>query len=178
MAALTSGKALTHQLQTDTLLMPVAAGVRIFPGALVCSNFRGFAVPAADEAYYVFEGIAMHPCDVNGSHQRLTNDEADNRLGDDGDIYIKVQRRGRVRVVSEDAAAQAYMSCRCYIVDDQTVAVVPASTTHEILCGRMDRLISASEIEMSIDCRTHCTSKESIVTSTAAEATTTTTGQA
>ncbi len=178
MTALTSGKALAHQLQTDTLLIPVAGGVRIFPGALVCTNYQGFAVPAADEAYFVFEGFCMHPCDVNGSHLRLTNDEADNRLGDDGDIYIKVQRRGRVRVHSEDAADQAYMSCRCYIVDDQTVAVVPGSTTHQIRCGRMDRLISSSEIEMSIDCRTHCTDKQSVTTTTAAPTTTTTTAQA
>ena len=166
MTALTSGKHVQRQLETDTLVIPVGGGVRLFPGGLVCTNFRGFAVPAADEAYYVFEGYILNPCDVNGVHVRLANDEADNRLGDDGDLYVLVQRRGRIRVVSHDAAAQAYMSCRCYIVDDQTVAVVPATTVHEILCGRMDRLISASEIEMSIDCRTHCTSKESIITST------------
>ena len=60
-------------------------------------------------------------------------------------------------------------------VDDQTVAVVPGSTTHQIRCGRMDRLISSSEIEMSLDCRTHCTDKESIATTTTAAPTTTTT---
>ena len=177
MAALTSGRHFRHQLETDTLAIPLKGGVRIFPGALVCTDFTGFGVPGADVAYYVFEGYMLNPCDVNGVHVRLANDEADNRLGDDGDLYVLVQRRGRIRVVSHDAAAQAYMSCRCYIVDDQTVAVVPATTVHEILCGRMDRLISASEIEMSIDCRTHCTSKESIITTTAAEATTTTSGQ-
>jgi len=178
MTALSAGVRRLRQLQTDTLLLPVAGGATLYMGGLVCTGHDGYARPAADEPYYIFEGMALWPCDVHGNRLELTDNFIDNSAGDDGDYYVLVARRGRVRIASADGVTQSAMSCIAYVSDDNTVALLAASVDHDIRCGRVDRIISASEVEISLDCRTHCTSREydsgGLVTTTTEAATTTT----
>ena len=178
MAALTASIRRLRQLQTDTLLIPVAGGATIYMGGLVCTGFDGYARPAADAAYMRFEGMALFPCDVHGNRLELEDNVIDNSGGDDGDYYVLVMRRGRLRIACADAVAQTAMSAVAYVSDDNEVAILPASVTHDIPCGRVDRIIDASTVEISIDCRTHCTDKEADGGVTTTEAATTTTGAA
>jgi len=177
MGALSASVERLRQLQTDTLLIPVAGGVKLYMGGFVCTGHDGYARPAADEPYYIFEGMALWPCDAHGNRLELTDNCIDNTGGDDGDYYVDVMRRGRLRVDSADAVTQSAMSCIAYVSDDATVALLAASVDHDIRCGRVDRIIDADTVEISIDCRTHCTSREydsgGLVTTTEAATTTT-----
>ncbi len=179
MTALTEATNRTHQDQTDTLLIPVAGGVTLYVGSLLCSDYQGYAVPAADAPYYRFEGIAVHAADANGVRLDMADNEIDNSDGDDGDVYVLVRRRGRWRIACQDTVDQSVMGRRAYVFDDNTVAANQATVTHQIRCGRFDRIISANEVEISIVCGTHCTEDSDWndgETTTAAPTTTTTTG--
>lgn len=175
MVALTAATRRTLQEQTDTLLIPVAGGATIYIGGLVNSDFAGYARAARDADYEIFEGLAICQCDAFGNRVRTLDDVIDNSTGADGDIYILVRRLGRIRVACVDAVGQEAMSAQCYIADDNTVAVNQASVVNLVECGRVDRIISATEIEMSLLCGTHCNGRiyASGVTTTAAVTTTT-----
>ena len=178
MAFLAAGRNVMHQLQTDTLMIPVRGGATLWPGALVCSDHNGYATRAYDHGGYVFEGVALFGCDANGVRIATSGNKIDNSGGDDGDVYVVVQRRGRIRVACDHIVDQSMMSALAFVVDDQTVAVNPWAVTNDVPCGRVDRIISASELEISIDCYTHCapeTHTPSSTTTTTAAPTTTTT---
>jgi hypothetical protein len=175
MVALNAATRRVLQEQTDTLLIPVAGGATIYIGGLVDSDFFGYAVPAADADYHIFEGLAICQCDANGNRVRTLNDVIDNSAGADGDIYVLVRRLGRIRIHTVDAVDQSAMSAQCYVADDNTVAVSQASVVNLVECGRVDRIIAADEIEMSLLCGTHCNGRiwAAGVTTTAAVTTTT-----
>ena len=174
--ALTSAFARIHALETDTLHMPVAAGATIYPGGLVCSDANGYAVPADDAADHVFEGMAMQAQDANGGRLFLTDNVIDNSAGDDGDIFVLLQRRGYLEVDVNHVVTQALMSALCYVIDDNTVAVGAEQAVNDVPCGRVCRILSATRIVMSIDCYTHCAGHglhEPVSTTTGAPTTTT-----
>lgn len=113
---------------------PVAGGVKIYRGGMVCLNASGYAVPAADAPDYKFAGIAV--------------DSVDNSSGSDGDVYIRVIRKGTF-AVSKDSPALTDIGENAYVVDDETVST--AATTNNILAGIVvDIDISAGEVWVEI----------------------------
>ncbi len=135
MTALTSDRNTEYSLG-DLLSMPVAAGARVFAGALVCSNADGYAVRASDTAGLVFEGVATA--------------QADNRTGADGDVRVVVRRRGRYLLDSASALDQSALGAQVYAADDHTVAAA-ADVTNTVAVGVIDRVEAADECWVSID---------------------------
>jgi len=162
MTALTQDRSTDYSLG-DLLAIPVAAGEEIFAGSLVCTDAAGYAVPGADTAGYVFEGVATQ--------------QADNSSGADGDVSVVVRRRGRYRFDSASALDQASMSGEVCVYDDQTVAD-DSDTTNSIACGRIDKIESSGECWITIDHYAQTGKSWVPPTTTAAPATTTTTAAA
>ena len=99
---------------------PVAAGARIFGGAIVAINAAGYAVPGTTSAALQAAGAA---------EQR-----ADNTGGAAGAIRVRV-RKGPHRFANSaaaDAITLADVGSDCYIVDDQTVAKTHATNTRSV----------------------------------------------
>ncbi len=96
----------------DGHLLPykVAAGAKIFAGALVCLNAAGFLVPGSISSTLTYVGRA--------------EDFVDNTAGVDGDKVVLVRRRKAFKFVNSgtDPVGQADMNKTVYVVDDQTVA--------------------------------------------------------
>ncbi len=94
------------------LYLPVAAGVKIYDGALVAVNATGYVEPAS----------AKNGLKAAGRAENL----ADNTNGADGDISVNVLRG--VFVWENDTAAdgavdQADVLSECYMLDDCTVTM-------------------------------------------------------
>jgi len=160
MAALTSDRNTEYSLG-DLLSIPVAGSTRIFAGALVCSNAAGYAVPAADTAGYIIEGVAVA--------------QADNRTGSNGDVEVVVRRRGRFRLDCASALDQAAQGARVYVSDDHTVAAAD-DVTNDVAAGVIDRVQGSDECWVSIDAVVLSGRAWSPATTTTAAATTTTSG--
>ena len=96
---------------------PVAAGVRIYFGALVAINAAGLAVPGATSATLKGAGSALK--------------EADNRQGAAGDIRVRLDKRPArfANSAAADAITLADLGTDCFIVDDQTVAKTSGGNT-------------------------------------------------
>lgn len=135
MSVLTSDRNTEYSLG-DLLAIPVAGGERIFAGALVCTNASGYAVPAADTAGLVFEGVATA--------------QADNRTGSDGALSIVVRRRGRYKLDYQGYLTQAAMAARVYAIDDHTVDAANGAT-NDVLVGRIDKVEAAGECWVYLD---------------------------
>ena len=135
MAALTQDRNTEYSLG-DLLAIPVAASTTIYAGSLVCTDTAGHAVPAADTSGYTFEGVAT--------------EQVDNSSGSDGDLSVIVRRRGRYRFNSASPLDQASMSGEACASDDQTVAD-ESDVTNNIVCGRIDRIVSGGDCWISID---------------------------
>lgn len=99
---------------------PVAAGTKIYAGALVAMNSAGYATKGAVSTTLRGVGVA--------------EEQVDNSAGSNGDKRVKV-RRGTFRFAnssSGDAITLADVGSDCYIVDDQTVAKTNGSNTRSI----------------------------------------------
>jgi hypothetical protein len=112
MAALTTDRDTQHR-KGDLWDYPVAAGKRIFIGALVALK-DGLAQPAATATGLVAVGRAEA--------------RADNASGADGAIRIHVRRGvfNFMSAVGTDAITSAHVGRTVFIVDDQTVALTDA----------------------------------------------------
>lgn len=109
MTALTSGRAIARRDGT-LFSRPVAAGVKIYTGALVVLSATKFARPGATALNLVADGVA--------------ESYADNTNGVDGVVSVTV-RAGCFPFANSagaDLIAQADIGNAAYIVDDQTVA--------------------------------------------------------
>lgn len=135
MASLTADRNTEYSLG-DLLSLPVAAGSRVFAGALVCSDADGYAVRASDAAGLVFEGVATA--------------QADNRTGGDGDVRVVVRRRGRYRFDSASSLDQSALSAQVYAVDDHTVGAA-GDVANSVGVGVIDKVEDADECWVSID---------------------------
>lgn len=113
----------------------VAASARIFAGSLVCANVGGYAVPAADTANFKFLGVAR--------------EQADNAGGANGDVTVRVRRKGVFRFAASGMAVTD-LGASVNVSDDQTVA---KSTTNTVACGKVAEFISATEVGVDIDMR-------------------------
>lgn len=99
---------------------PVAAGARIFGGAIVAINAAGYAVPGTTSA--ALKG-------VGAAEQR-----ADNTGGAAGAIRVSVHKGPHrfANSAAADAITLADVGSDCYIVDDQTVAKTHATNTRSV----------------------------------------------
>ena len=113
----------------------VAASAKIYAGSLVCLNTSGYAVPGADTASFKFLGVAR--------------EQADNSSGANGDITVRVRRKGVFRLVASGMAVTD-IGAAVYVSDDQTVA---KSTTNSVACGKIAEFVSATEVGVDIDMR-------------------------
>lgn len=103
---------------------PVAAGARIFAGAIVCLNAQGYAVPAKTAADLKFPARAE--CAV------------DNREGGDGAESVSVS----LSVFGLDSAGditRAHIGQPVYLVDDHTVSSVAAGKSRAGLLVDIER---------------------------------------
>jgi hypothetical protein len=134
MADITERKASTDR--QDGLVVPFLMGVEeIFEGALVAVNAAGYAVNAGDDANAVVVGVA--------------DESKDNSGGSNGDQYIKVRRTGVFTFVAGFSAAQADVNTLCYATDNQTVDLA-ATTTNDVLVGRIVEVLSSSKVRVDI----------------------------
>jgi len=104
----------------EDFVRDVAAGVKIFAGAIVALNATGFATPGATSTTLKALGRA--------------EEQVDNTGGADGAVTVKV-RRGLFRFANSAAADEitaADIGNDCYIVDDQTVAKTSGTSTRSI----------------------------------------------
>lgn len=96
---------------------PVAAGVKIFAGALIVANATGFAEPGTTATGKTYLGRA--------------EEYVDNTDGADGDVTVKVKRGAAFQFKNSgsDPVTQASLGKVCYIVDDETVSATDGSST-------------------------------------------------
>lgn len=127
----------------DLLAIPVAPGVRIWAGTLVCTDSSGRAVPAEDKAGLCFEGVSTQEAIVPTEHE----DE------DEWRTAVVVRRRGRYRFGCCVRLTQRDMSLEVYVHDDRTVCDRRGSG-HKVACGRIDRIEENGECWIFIDAYT------------------------
>ncbi|QIB34754.1 hypothetical protein [Ancylobacter pratisalsi] len=98
----------------------VAAGVKIYAGALVMATATGFARPG---------GVATTLKPLGRAEEQV-----DNSAGADGDVIVPVSvgifRFGNS--AAADAITAADIGSNCYAVDDQTVAKTNGSATRSV----------------------------------------------
>lgn len=134
MAALTSDRKTTYRKGIE-IEYKVAAGAKIYAGSIVCVNASGYAAPGADTAGFKFVGIA--------------GEQADNSSGANGDITVRVRRKGIFRLTASGMAITDICAA-VKVSDDQTVA---KTTTNSVACGTIAEFISATQVGVDIDMR-------------------------
>lgn len=110
----------TPEITGDIFRFAVAAGVRCFAGGIAVIGADGLVKPAVTAT-----GLRAVGC---------FEAEADNRLGDAGDISVDV-RRGTFRfdnAAGADEITIASIGDHCYLVDDHTVARTSGSSTRSV----------------------------------------------
>lgn len=103
-----------------TYSYPVYTGVKIYEGAGVVLDSSGWAKPAVTGTGLITAG--------------RSEEQADNALGQSGDIYVKV-KRGVFRYENStagDEITKAQIGDTCYWVDDYTVAKTSGTNTRSI----------------------------------------------
>lgn len=135
MTALAEDKAIEYTDGVE-LAFPVINADIIYGGSLVCVNAAGYALPGADTAGLIFEGIAA--------------ERVDNSLGAVGDKKITLKRRGLFKMLFNTAISQANIGDNVFIVDDQTVDVA-ANTTNDIFCGVIAEYIDTTHAMVDIE---------------------------
>lgn len=111
MTALTKDKAVGSRAGTEWA-DPVAAGMRIYRGALVALDAAGHAVPGGDGSGVRIRGLALYS-------------SADNSAGSAGDARIETRSGEAFFFVNSDGAdeiTRAEIGSDVFVVDDQTVA--------------------------------------------------------
>lgn len=106
---------------------PVATGVKIYAGSLVCVNASGYAVPGADTVNFKFAGVAQ--------------EQVDNTLGANGAKTVRVKRTGE-HLFKASSIAQGDVGKIMYLVDDQTFD--ETNPGQGIVCGVLTEYVSAT----------------------------------
>jgi len=135
MGALSADKAVQYTEGVE-LPFPVDDGDKIYGGALVAVNADGYAVPGADTAGLIFQGVAL--------------EQVDNTSGNDGDKSVVLRRRGLFKMTLGHTITQANVGDNVFLVDDQTVDVA-AQTTHDIFCGIIAGFIDGTHAWVDIE---------------------------
>ena len=99
----------TPMMDGELIGVPMAAGAKIFAGALVVANANGYAEPGKAAANLTYLGRAERAVDNTG--------------GADGAKTALVRRRKAFLFAnhSTDLVTQAELGKTCYVVDDETV---------------------------------------------------------
>lgn len=101
----------TPMMDGELIVVPVAAGARIFAGSIVCADKNGFAVPGSAAADLTYLGRA--------------EEQVDNASGANGDMAIPVRRKKAFlfgNSSGSDEITQSELGKTCFIEDDETVA--------------------------------------------------------
>lgn len=114
---------------------PVKASTTIYSGALVAVDANGWALPGADTAGLVFQGVA--------------NQAADNSSGSNGDKTVVVSRTGLWKLTLGSTISQANVGDKVYLSDDQTVDLA-ANTTNDVLVGVIAGFIDSTHAWVDI----------------------------
>jgi hypothetical protein len=104
MAALTCDR-MTDKRPTSLYRDPLAAGARIFAGAMVVLDAQGFLKPAG----------------ATGTARGMSQKEVDNRLGQAGDVFADVEA-GCFGLKSDGSINRTHIGKDAQFVDDQTVS--------------------------------------------------------
>lgn len=138
MANLTAGTSsvMTPHEQSIFTHRPLAStAATYYPGGLLSINASGYVVKAGDTASTLFAGINAEPKQIVVPSG-----------GSNGDYKVRVARPRYFRAL-HSGLVQADEGKLVTIVDDQTVALA-ATTTNDIAAGRLNRYISATEVEV------------------------------
>ena len=127
---------------------PLAAGVQVFKGALVCvTSASGYLAPGADAAGVVCVGVAFEGANnVAGAAQY----DGTISSGAAGAESVRVQPVGLYEY-HKAGAVQSDVGKQAFIVDDNTVAT--AATTNSVKCGVVAALIDSGTVAVLIDGR-------------------------
>ena len=118
----------TKNIVGDEVDLPVKAAAHIYAGGMVCiAPANGYAYAATTTASRIFMGVAV--------------EEADNTNGDDGDITVKVRRKG-VFLFDATDITQAMVGTIMYVVDDCTFDNSTGAGTVE--CGILAQFVSTT----------------------------------
>ena len=107
---------------------PVATGVKIYAGSLVCANASGYAVPGADTVNFKFIGVSM--------------EQVDNTLGGNGAKSVRLRRTG-VMEFKASSIAQSDVGKMMYLVNDETFD--ETNPGQGILCGVLVKYVSQTK---------------------------------
>jgi hypothetical protein len=118
------------------LSFPVVATDIIYAGSLVCVNAAGYALPGADTAGLIFQGIAV--------------EQVDNSTGNAGDKTVVLRRRGLIKMTLGTAISQANVGDNVFLVDDESVDIA-AQTTNDIFCGIIAGYIDSTHAWVDIE---------------------------
>lgn len=111
---------------------PVKTLVSIPLGTFVVTDSTGYLTKATDSATVKFQGVS--------------EEAADNSLGDDGAINCKVRRKGCFDFASSGLAITD-VGCDLYLSDNQTVT----KTATNVYVGKMVKYISATLVTVDIE---------------------------
>jgi hypothetical protein len=106
---------------------PVATGVKIYAGSLVCVNASGYAAPGANTVNFKLAGMAL--------------EQVDNTLGGNGAKKVLVRRTGEY-LFKSSSISQADVGKIMYLVDDQTFD--ESDPGQGIVCGVLTEYVSAT----------------------------------
>lgn len=115
---------------------PIVASDIIYGGSLVAVNAAGYALPGADTAGLIFQGVAT--------------EQQDNSDGDAGDKRVTLKRRGLFLMTLGNNITQANIGDNVFLVDDQTVDVT-ANVTNHIFAGVIAAYVSATKAYIDIE---------------------------
>ena len=112
----------------------MAAGAKVYAGAMVCVNSAGYALNASDASGLRMLGVAV--------------DTVDNTSGDDGGRSVRVYKKGTF-AFADTGAVQSDLGKVFYIVDNKTVT--NASTTAGIPAGICVETVTPTLTRIRID---------------------------
>lgn len=135
MTALAADKKLESRAGVE-ISIPVIQSVIIYAGANVCVNAAGYALPGADAAGLIFEGVSR--------------EYVDNSLGSNGDKNVLLLRRGLIKMEFQTAISIANVGDNVFLVDDQLVDLA-ANVTHKIFCGVIAEYIDTTHAWVDIE---------------------------
>lgn len=123
------------QSMGDRIPAKMKGSTTLYAGTLVMADANGWAIKAADTSACLFLGVAM---------ETKTNSSAT-----DGAAEIVLATEGTFEFEFSGTATQAVVGDPCCAVDNQTVALA-ATTTNDVLVGKIVEFISATRVRVKI----------------------------
>ena len=134
MAVLTEDKIIKSKAQSVILENGLAAGVKLYRGAMVKVTAPGYLAPIADEVGAKMAGVNTF--------------QSDNTGGLAGDVYGRYWTQG-IFLLTGSGLTQADIGSDVYALDDQTITTTAA--THLKVGSIVAPFVSATEAWVQID---------------------------